>query len=126
MELATFRSQVHRANHCTTALPLFIRLVLLEVRVWNTCYTTNANQYQTVQTTLSHIKDLYNISQVKLYTKQGSLKYQTDCAPNNGYYMIPVYDKGDYLLKVEPPPGWTFGKQFTQNDRVHEIILLIK
>jgi len=48
---------------------------------------------------------------VKLYTKQGSLKYQTDCAPNNGYYMVPVYDKGDYVLKVEPPPGWTFGKR---------------
>ena len=48
--------------------------------------------------------------QVKLYTKQGSLKYQTDCAPNNGYYMVPVYDKGDYILKVEPPPGWTFGE----------------
>lgn len=46
---------------------------------------------------------------MKLYTKLGSLKYQTDCAPNNGYYMIPVYDKGEYILKVEPPPGWTFG-----------------
>ena len=46
---------------------------------------------------------------MKLYTKQGSLKYQTDCAPNNGYYMVPVYDRGDYILKVEPPPGWTFG-----------------
>jgi len=46
---------------------------------------------------------------VKLYTKQGSLKYQTDCAPNNGYYMVPVYDRGDYILKVEPPPGWSFG-----------------
>jgi len=50
---------------------------------------------------------------VKLYTKQGSLKYQTDCAPNNGYYMVPVYDKGDYVLKVEPPPGWTFGEQLS-------------
>lgn len=24
--------------------------------------------------------------------------------------MIPVYDKGEYVLKVEPPPGWTFGE----------------
>jgi len=31
--------------------------------------------------------------QIKLYTKQGSLKYQTDCAPINGYFMIPLYDK---------------------------------
>ncbi|XP_074644327.1 BOS complex subunit NOMO3-like isoform X2 [Tubulanus polymorphus] len=45
---------------------------------------------------------------MKLYTKQGSLKYQMECAPNNGYYMIPVYDKGEYVLKVEPPKGWKF------------------
>ena len=24
--------------------------------------------------------------------------------------MIPVYNKGEYLLRVEPPPGWSFGK----------------
>ena len=52
---------------------------------------------------------LWVFLQVKLYSKQGSLKYQTDCAPNSGYYMIPVYDKGDYVLRVEPPSGWTFG-----------------
>ena len=23
----------------------------------------------------------------------GVLKYKTDCAPNNGYYLIPLYDK---------------------------------
>ncbi|XP_072165899.1 BOS complex subunit NOMO3-like [Diadema setosum] len=46
--------------------------------------------------------------EVKLYTKQGALKYQTDCAPNNGYFMIPVYDKGDFVLKLEPPSGWSF------------------
>ncbi|XP_071806150.1 BOS complex subunit NOMO1-like [Asterias amurensis] len=46
--------------------------------------------------------------EIKLYTKQGALKYQTDCAPNNGYFMIPIYDKGDFTLKVEPPSGWSF------------------
>ncbi|KAI0209330.1 Nodal modulator 2 [Lamellibrachia satsuma] len=56
----------------------------------------------------SEVKINFSLIEVKLYTKQGSLKYQTDCAPNTGYYMIPVYDKGDYVLKVEPPPGWTF------------------
>ncbi|XP_044289374.1 nodal modulator 1-like isoform X2 [Varanus komodoensis] len=45
---------------------------------------------------------------IKLYTKHGTLKYQTDCAPNNGYFMIPLYDKGDFVLKIEPPQGWTF------------------
>ena len=37
---------------------------------------------------------------VQLLSKQGSLKYETDCAPNNGYYFIPVYEKGEYILKV--------------------------
>ncbi|UYV83027.1 hypothetical protein LAZ67_22001818 [Cordylochernes scorpioides] len=41
------------------------------------------------------------------YTKQGTVKYQADCAPN-GYYLIPVYDRGDYELRVEPPAGWGF------------------
>lgn len=34
------------------------------------------------------------------YTKQGSLKDHTDCAPKNGYYFLPLYDKGEYILKV--------------------------
>ncbi|XP_012218077.1 BOS complex subunit NOMO3 isoform X2 [Linepithema humile] len=45
---------------------------------------------------------------VKLYTKTGSLKDQTECAPNTGYYFLPLYDKGEYILKVEPPRGWSF------------------
>jgi hypothetical protein len=35
----------------------------------------------------------YFFVQMKLYTKQGVLKYKTDCAPNNGYFLIPLYDK---------------------------------
>ncbi|XP_076380819.1 uncharacterized protein LOC117223312 [Megalopta genalis] len=46
--------------------------------------------------------------QVKLYTKAGSLKDATECAPNNGYYFLPLYDKGEYILKVDPPRGWSF------------------
>ncbi|ELT93278.1 hypothetical protein CAPTEDRAFT_179513 [Capitella teleta] len=59
----------------------------------------------------SEVEIVFSLIEVKLYTRQGSLKYQTDCAPNNGYYMIPVYDKGDYTIRVEPPPGWTFEPQ---------------
>nr|XP_031847877.1 nodal modulator 3 [Nomia melanderi] len=46
--------------------------------------------------------------QIKLYTKAGSLKDSTECAPNNGYYFLPLYDKGEYVLKVDPPRGWSF------------------
>ncbi|XP_050092182.1 nodal modulator 1 [Anopheles aquasalis] len=46
--------------------------------------------------------------EVGLYTPQGSLKIKTECSPSNGYFFIPVYDKGDYVLKVIPPPGWSF------------------
>lgn len=41
-------------------------------------------------------------------TKQGSLKDTTDCSPSNGYYFLPVYDRGDYVLRIAPPPGWSF------------------
>lgn len=34
------------------------------------------------------------------FTKQGSLKDSTFCAPNNGYYFLPLYDKGEYYLRV--------------------------
>lgn len=46
--------------------------------------------------------------EVGLYNPQGSLKIKTECSPSNGYYFIPLYDKGDYVLKVIPPPGWSF------------------
>ncbi|ESO93836.1 hypothetical protein LOTGIDRAFT_104485 [Lottia gigantea] len=50
----------------------------------------------------------FSLVVVKLFTPHGSLKYQTDCAPNTGYYLIPLYDKGDFVMKVEPPQGWSF------------------
>uniref|UniRef100_A0A673CE32 Nodal modulator n=1 Tax=Sphaeramia orbicularis TaxID=375764 RepID=A0A673CE32_9TELE len=56
----------------------------------------------------SDVEINYSLIEIKLYTKQGSLKYQTDCAPINGYFMIPLYDKGDFVLKIEPPLGWSF------------------
>uniref|UniRef100_A0A803TDH8 Prealbumin-like fold domain-containing protein n=1 Tax=Anolis carolinensis TaxID=28377 RepID=A0A803TDH8_ANOCA len=56
----------------------------------------------------SSVEINYSLIEIKLYTKHGTLKYQTDCAPNNGYFMIPLYDKGDFVLKIEPPLGWSF------------------
>ncbi|XP_064456551.1 BOS complex subunit NOMO1-like [Ornithodoros turicata] len=56
----------------------------------------------------SNVPINYSRVEVKLFTKLGSLKYQTEGAPNNGYYLIPLYDKGEYVLRVEPPSGWSF------------------
>ncbi|KAL4228821.1 hypothetical protein ACF0H5_011861 [Mactra antiquata] len=56
----------------------------------------------------SDVEINFSLVEVKLYTPHWSIKYQTDCAPNTGYYLIPLYDKGDFILKVEPPKGWTF------------------
>ncbi|KAF5281325.1 hypothetical protein FQR65_LT02955 [Abscondita terminalis] len=56
----------------------------------------------------SHVSVDFSQIEIKLYTKQGIIKDKTSCAPNNGYYFIPLYDKGDYILKLQPPPGWSF------------------
>ncbi|CAF0810412.1 unnamed protein product [Brachionus calyciflorus] len=50
----------------------------------------------------------FKIIKVKLLTKDGAVKYTTEASPVNGYYMIPVYTKGEYILQVNPPPGWSF------------------
>ncbi|RWS12490.1 nodal modulator 3-like protein [Dinothrombium tinctorium] len=50
----------------------------------------------------------YSRISLKLYTSSGNLKHTSDCAPNNGYYFIRIYDKGNYVLKIEPPFGWNF------------------
>ena len=31
--------------------------------------------------------------QVQLLSRSGAVKYKTECAPNNGYFLIPLYDK---------------------------------
>ena len=51
----------------------------------------------------------YSQIQVKLFTFEGVEKASADCAPNNGYYLLPFYVKGDHILKVVPPQGWSFG-----------------
>ncbi|EDX06447.1 GD26007 [Drosophila simulans] len=56
----------------------------------------------------SHAEIDFSRVEIKLLTKQGSLKDKTDCSPSNGYYFLPIYDKGDYLLSISPPPGWSF------------------
>lgn len=56
------------------------------------------------------------LSYLSRLTKQGSLKDKTDCSPSNGYYFLPLYDKGEYVLKIAPPAGWSFeNEQFEIN-----------
>ena len=55
----------------------------------------------------SRVLDFSRIN-VQLYSKAGSLKFETECAPNNGYFFIPVYEHGSYTIKVSPPLGWKF------------------
>jgi hypothetical protein len=40
----------------------------------------------------------------KLINKGGVVKAETECAPN-GYYFLPMYDAGAYVIKLEGPPG---------------------
>ncbi|CAF1033174.1 unnamed protein product [Didymodactylos carnosus] len=50
----------------------------------------------------------YKVVRIQLITKDGIPVYTTEAAPINGYYMIPVYERGEYILKIIPPPGWSF------------------
>ncbi|KAM3960853.1 LOW QUALITY PROTEIN: BOS complex subunit NOMO1 [Aphomia sociella] len=56
----------------------------------------------------SHVSLDFSKIEIGLYTKAGSLKEKTECAPTNGYYFLPLYEKGEYILKVHPPAGWSF------------------
>ncbi|KAK9890285.1 hypothetical protein WA026_010388 [Henosepilachna vigintioctopunctata] len=71
----------------------------------------------------SHVQIDFSKVEVKLLTKQGILKDKTTCAPNNGYYFLPIYDKGDYVLELNPPAGWSFDplKVDLTIDRVNDL-----
>nr|CAH7747742.1 unnamed protein product [Callosobruchus chinensis] len=56
----------------------------------------------------SHVPIDFSKVEVKLVTKQGIIKDRTTAAPNNGYYFVPLYDKGEMILELAPPPGWSF------------------
>ncbi|KAE9598205.1 hypothetical protein Lal_00003964 [Lupinus albus] len=49
----------------------------------------------------------YSHVTVELQTIDGLVKDSTQCAPN-GYYFIPVYDKGSFVIKVNGPEGWSW------------------
>lgn len=49
----------------------------------------------------------YSHITVELRTVDGLVKDRTQCAPN-GYYFIPVYDKGSFVVKINGPEGWSW------------------
>lgn len=49
----------------------------------------------------------YSHITIELRTLDGLVKDRTQCAPN-GYYFIPVYDKGSFVIKVKGPEGWSW------------------
>ncbi|XP_050236465.1 uncharacterized protein LOC126686455 [Mercurialis annua] len=49
----------------------------------------------------------YSDITVELRTVDGLVKERTQCAPN-GYYFIPVYDKGSFAIKINGPEGWSW------------------
>ncbi|TVU21253.1 hypothetical protein EJB05_30878 [Eragrostis curvula] len=49
----------------------------------------------------------YSHITVELCTVDGLVKESTQCAPN-GYYFIPVYDKGSFMVRVKGPKGWSW------------------
>ncbi|GAB2282181.1 hypothetical protein Dimus_016732 [Dionaea muscipula] len=56
---------------------------------------------------LTDVKLDYSHITVELQTVDGLVKDRIQCAPN-GYYFIPVYDKGSFLIKVKGPEGWSW------------------
>uniref|UniRef100_A0A2P2M7K7 Nodal modulator 1 n=1 Tax=Rhizophora mucronata TaxID=61149 RepID=A0A2P2M7K7_RHIMU len=49
----------------------------------------------------------YSNIRVELQTLDGLVKDRTQCAPN-GYYFIPVYDKGSFVISISGPEGWSW------------------
>ncbi|KAH9635740.1 hypothetical protein HF086_013848 [Spodoptera exigua] len=83
---------------------LFLPLILLEICV--KCYANDILGCGGF--VKSHVPLDFSKIEIGLYTKEGSLKEKTECAPTNGYYFLPLYEKGEYVLKVHPPAGWSF------------------
>jgi hypothetical protein len=50
----------------------------------------------------------YESVYVELVSADGGLvKERAECAPN-GYYFLPIYDKGSFSMRVHGPEGWNF------------------
>ncbi|KYQ94022.1 hypothetical protein DLAC_04295 [Tieghemostelium lacteum] len=55
-------------------------------------------------------KNLINLDHIKVRLISASdnrVLETTDCSPN-GYYFLPIYDKGNYFFEIQGPSGWSF------------------
>ncbi|KAL6075643.1 Nodal modulator 1 [Balamuthia mandrillaris] len=53
----------------------------------------------------------YSLIKVELLTEPGGIvKDVAECAPN-GYYFLPIYDKGTFRLRIRGPEGWHFAPE---------------
>jgi hypothetical protein len=43
--------------------------------------------------------DMSKVS-ISLFTEHGTEKDNTDCAPNSGFFFIPIYEHAKYVLRV--------------------------
>ncbi|KAL7078019.1 hypothetical protein ACQ4LE_002669 [Meloidogyne hapla] len=68
----------------------------------------------------SNIQIDYSEIKIKLYTSQGNLKYEAECNPQNGYFLIPIYSKGEYLVKIIAPDGYVFDPEFHEIEVIGE------
>lgn len=46
---------------------------------------------------------------MKLFSSEGHLKQEEEVNAHTGYYMLPVYQKGHYSLRVSSQSGFFFG-----------------
>lgn len=53
------------------------------------------------------VSNLESVS-VRISTPEGTVKHETTCAPN-GYFFIPLYERGNFVISVVGPDGWSFG-----------------
>eukprot|EP01104_Vermistella_antarctica_P018692 TRINITY_DN7018_c0_g2_i2.p1 TRINITY_DN7018_c0_g2~~TRINITY_DN7018_c0_g2_i2.p1 ORF type:complete len:828 (-),score=227.82 TRINITY_DN7018_c0_g2_i2:102-2585(-) len=51
----------------------------------------------------------YSTVSVSLVSPSGVVKDTTECSPN-GYYYMPVYEQGSFVVRVKGPASWSFDK----------------
>ncbi|EGG20659.1 hypothetical protein DFA_00520 [Cavenderia fasciculata] len=63
-----------------------------------------------VSKNLPKSKITYDDIKIRLLSKADMrVREETECAPN-GYYFLPIYERGVYILQIQGPQGWTFAK----------------